>query len=215
MKRALILMILILVPFVYADSILDAKRASLEEKADLFIVKMEAAIEFATEKELDVVKLEEIKTSFESKKEESLEGELKIQEMRDLAQEFRDETKEILSEFKEEVQEAVKKKVSENESLKGKIDAALEKRTIAVKEALSARIVKLKDYLLSKGEAGIESKAHEILLERFEEEKKQLNSTDFKPSEFFSKASSLTGSVVSGLKDITGSVIEIVKELDE
>lgn len=164
-----LLLLLLLIPLVYADEITTAREANLEAESYAFVLKMDAAIAIADEKGVNSEKLKEIKASFENSNEE---------DKRKLADAFREETGLNLIDYEDELKAI---KVEDNE-LNIKKARADELRKAAISIAYDTRIQELNSLIEEKGE----TKVLTLLLESFEKEKLDVNETTIRPFEKFS-----------------------------
>ncbi|MBN2421164.1 hypothetical protein JXB27_02700 [Candidatus Woesearchaeota archaeon] len=210
MKRLLLL--LLLVPFVYAeaDMFTVAKQAQLDAQAYVFIAKMNYAIEFLNSRSINTAYLTKIKTDFETKLSEAMQTpdkdilNSKQDSMKGLAKEFREAAKISSSGSAVEMKAYVNSKYKEDDILKGKTARAKELRKQLVFAAFETKIEKLKLKINEERKEGKEARVEVLLLDAFETEKKNIDKLEFGLSR---KTSYETASdVFDGIVDAAGSI---------
>jgi hypothetical protein len=222
MKKTFVLALLLMLPFAYAqEPFLEAKKASLELKAEQFISKMEAAIEFAQLKNLSAEELSDIKDDFEDKKEEALKSETKedfkedVESMKDSSKEFRDKAKELFKDFIDDLKDKIKEKQEdEKDELKGKVKNSAEAKKKAIIFALNTKIEKIMDTIKRLKEEGKAVEALEDVLKKFEEEKNKIEGTELNADEEKEEDVNKT-SVKEAMTSIKKFFVEAIKEIDE
>lgn len=210
MKRLLLL--LLLVPFVYAeaDSFTVAKQAQLDAQAYVFIAKMNYAIEFLNSRSINTADLTKIKTDFEARLGEAMQTldkdtlNSKQDSMKLLAKEFREAVKMTGDGTLVEMKTYVNSKYKEDDIQTQKIARAKELRKQLVLSAFETKIEKLNNKINEEAKAGKEAKVETLLRDAFENEKKNIDKLSFKLS---GKTSYDTASdVFNGAVDIAGTV---------
>jgi len=184
--KAYLLLVLLLIPLAYSqEDVLEARKTNLDAKAQEFIIQMDIVVDFAKEKDVDSKKLEEIKANFEERLKEALEAETKEEllnkegEMRVLAEEFKEETKDKLEDFGDELKETVKEKKEESIGIiKEKLKSFESQKKSAIMAAFGRKIDQLKSKIRESELVGKGTSVFRSLLRKFEERVGIDNSTE-------------------------------------
>ena len=185
--KTIIIALLLIIPLAYAqEDILSARKTNLDLNANQFISQMNLVISFAQNKSIDVTNLTGIKTNFEAKLNEALiietidELKNKEKEMKELANQFKGKSKIIFKDYIIELKDEIYKLKKENkEKFNDKINKLNNERRNMLRIAYNRRIEQIKIKITEENKTGKQSKIQNILLERFEKAKTNLNETDF------------------------------------
>ena len=174
--KLFLIVLLLLIPLVYAQNVLEARKASLDLNANEFILQMNAVINYSSNKSSDLTM---VKTNFEAKLTEALQvktlDELKNKEkeMKGLAKQFKEIAKE---KFKEKGMLRVELfKVSQKSKFKDKKNKINKERMKLIDVAYDKRISEINEKIKENNE----SRVQKILLDKFQKSKSKLNETDF------------------------------------
>ncbi|MEK6887147.1 MAG: hypothetical protein AABW88_04925 [Nanoarchaeota archaeon] len=174
--KLFLIVLLLLIPLVYAQNVLEARKASLDLNANEFILQMNAVINYSSNKSSDLTM---VKTNFEAKLTEALQvktlDELKNKEkeMKGLAKQFKEIAKE---KFKEKGMLRVELfKVSQKSKFQDKKNKINKERMKLIDVAYDKRISEINEKIKENNE----SRVQKILLDKFQKSKSKLNETDF------------------------------------
>src|SRR5690349_7226752 len=106
MKKVFLVMMLLLIPLASAtieEHILEAKQANLDARASRHIAQMDAIIEFGDKEDVDVSSLKDLRDTFKNTLSEALGTTTKesftdkYKALKDISNDFKDETKAIMN----------------------------------------------------------------------------------------------------------------------
>ncbi len=188
MKRILLVLLLLLIPFAYAqknqnDSILQAQKANLDFHAATFISEMDNIIQFAASNNITTDDLNKTESDFETNLQKGLGSQTTADlaainsEMKTSANDFVNETDILLGSYSYEINTvALKFSDNQNKIITEKEQAAVLADKGVLKDAFDQKIQDLTAEINSNTEKGKSSVIANYLLGKFKEQEQSIDS---------------------------------------